>query len=94
MEELVRKNRQDMARIVEMLEKSAKEKDLTIEALQKKVKTVNGPAERTGESERELGRMRRQLEAERQQQRKMKAQADAHRIANNFLESRVGEQRS
>ena len=45
MEELVRQNRQDMAKIVGMLEKAAKDKDKKIESLQKQLKESGAEAD-------------------------------------------------
>ena len=91
MEELVRRNRQDMAKIVGMLERAAKDKDRTIQSLQKQLRESGAEAEDVGkEREAELLQMRRQLDVERQEHKKVKAQADAFRVSNNFLESRVG----
>ena len=91
MEELVRRNRQDMAKIVGMLERAAKDKDRTIQSLQKQLRESGAEAEDVGkEREVELQQLRRQLDVERQEHKKVKAQADAFRVSNNFLESRVG----
>ena len=91
MEELVRRNRADMAKIVGMLERAAKDKDRTIQSLQKQLKESGAEAEDEGkEKEVELVQLRRQLDFERQEQKKVKAQAAAFRVSNNFLESRVG----
>ena len=90
MEALVRRNRQDMAKIVGLLEKAAKEKDQTIQSLQKQLKEGGLEAEEEGkEKEVELMQLRRQLDIERQEHKKVKAQADAFRVSNNFLETRV-----
>ena len=90
MEALVRRNRQDMAKIVGLLEKAAKEKDQTIQSLQKQLKEGGVEAEEEGkEKEVELKQLRRQLDIERQEHKKVKAQADAFRVSNNFLETRV-----
>ena len=86
----MRRNRQDMAKIVGLLEKAAKEKDQTIQSLQKQLKEGGVEAEEEGkEKEVELMQLRRQLDIERQEHKKVKAQADAFRVSNNFLETRV-----
>ena len=91
MEELVRRNRADMAKIVGMLERAAKDKDRTIQSLQKQLKESGAEAEdEVKEKEVELVQLRRQLDLERQEHKKVKAQAAAFRVSNNFLESRVG----
>ena len=91
MEELVRQNRQDMAKIVGMLEKAAKDKDKKIESLQKQLKESGAEAdEEVKERQVELVKLRRQLEVERQEAKKVRVQADSFRVANNFLETRVG----
>ena len=87
----MRRNRQDMAKIVGMLERAAKDKDRTIQSLQKQLRERGAEAEDEGkEREVELLQLRRQLNVERQEHKKVKAQADAFRVSNNFLESRVG----
>ena len=87
----MRRNRQDMAKIVGMLERAAKDKDRTIQSLQKQLRESGAEAEDEGkEREVELLQLRRQLNVERQEHKKVKAQADAFRVSNNFLESRVG----
>ena len=87
----MRRNRQDMAKIVGMLERAAKDKDRTIQSLQKQLRESGAEAEDVGkEREVELQQLRRQLDVERQEHKKVKAQADAFRVSNNFLESRVG----
>ena len=87
----MRRNRQDMAKIVGMLERAAKDKDRTIQGLQKQLRESGAEAEDEGkEREVELLQLRRQLSLERQEHKKVKAQADAFRVSNNFLESRVG----
>ena len=87
----MRRNRQDMAKIVGMLERAAKDKDRTIQSLQKQLRESGAEAEDVGkEREVELQQLRRQLKVERQEHKKVKAQADAFRVSNNFLESRVG----
>ena len=87
----MRRNRQDMAKIVGMLERAAKDKDRTIQSLQKQLRESGAEAEDEGkEREVELLQLRRQLSLERQEHKKVKAQADAFRVSNNFLESRVG----
>ena len=91
MEELVRQNRQDMAKIVGMLEKAAKDKDKKIDSLQKQLKESGAEADEKGiERQVELVKLRRQLEVERQEAKKVRGQADSFRVANNFLETRVG----
>ena len=87
----MRRNRQDMAKIVGMLERAAEDKERTIQSLQKQLRESGAEAEDEGkEREVELLQLRRQLNVERQEHKKVKAQADAFRVSNNFLESRVG----
>ena len=87
----MRQNRADMAKIVGMLERAAKDKDRTIQSLQKQLRESGAEAEDEGkEKEVELVQLRRQLDFERQEHKKVKAQAAAFRVSNNFLESRVG----
>ena len=87
----MRRNRQDMAKIVGMLERAAEDKERTIQSLQKQLRESGAEAEDDGkEREVELVQLRRQLDVERQEHKKVKAQADAFRVSNNFLESRVG----
>ena len=79
-----------MAKIVGMLERAAKDKDRTIQSLQKQLRESGAEAEDEGkEREVELVQLRRQLNLERQEHKKVKAQADAFRVSNNFLETRV-----